>query len=192
MCRPLTTSSLAVFAAAISLASLSSWALSLPSQLKSRPSAPAFTAASAPPAVTFVNSRTMAAARGLVSPLLRPRKPILPPLAALRACVNISCNFAIVILLLLIISALINAMMRALSFSACTRQRDCLHYSIVLLLKHSRRRGSGRISTRNILPDPRPVLYGGKPVCPTLLAVLVVCDYNERHSSGILLNSWGN
>src|SRR5712692_1705115 len=98
MCSPQTTLSLLAFAASVTLLSVSSHSVSLPSQVKSSPSAPALMADSALPASAVGSSTTSAAARGFVSLLFLPKKPIPLPLCARRADVNMSSSLLISLL----------------------------------------------------------------------------------------------
>src|SRR5437764_4324599 len=95
MCSPQTTLSLFAFAASMAPLRVSSQSGSLPSQVKSSPSAPALMAASALPASVLLSSTTSAAARGFISERFLPKKPMPPPLCARRACVNMSNNLLI-------------------------------------------------------------------------------------------------
>src|SRR5437660_12744327 len=74
---------------------VSSDALPLPPHLKSSPSAPALSAASALPAVTWEKATTSAAACAFDVGLFLPRKPMPLPPCSRRACVNKSCSLAI-------------------------------------------------------------------------------------------------
>src|SRR5207245_8344994 len=93
--RPVTAFSLLAWAASVTLFSVSGQEVSFPSHVKSRPSAPALSAASALLTSAVASSMTIAAALGFVSCLFFPKKPIPLPPCALRACANMSSSLLI-------------------------------------------------------------------------------------------------
>src|SRR6266702_2762329 len=100
-CSPQTIFSSLVVAASIACLSVSISPLSLPSHVKSNPSAPALMAASTLSRSISLISTTSAAACGFVAALLLPTKPIPLPPCVRRTCVNISSNLLIYSLFLL-------------------------------------------------------------------------------------------